>query len=143
MKDREKHTNLKRSLRKYFVEYFYDTNGIEISFDKNIAIPFLKDTSVSQWVAIHIEGREIDTINECSVILFCCCRYGTDLDVLTNTALNALIEDDGEVKTIPLYDTDDNELGKLVIFMNPIDDEMKLDDQTNFSRIPLYVKWAG
>lgn len=100
-----KERNIKSSIKKFFVDYF----GSIVSFDKTVAHPDIRDSTLTKWVLVNFKGFQRSTLAEYVVEVYCATRKdpeGDNLTKLTDELCGLFYNgtaSDGLTR-IPLYD---------------------------------------
>ena len=72
--DTSKESNVRDSIKRYFVTSLYDAEGVELTFDKYIATPNVRTKAVDRWVSINFGGMEMSVLSSLMLNIFCCTR---------------------------------------------------------------------
>ena len=67
-------SNVMDSLKKYFFDSLYTTEGKEVMFDKSLSTPDLADKSIDRWVVINFGALDMGTLSEFYLNIFVCSR---------------------------------------------------------------------
>lgn len=97
-------SNVRDSLKRYFVEKLQEAEGIPITFDRGLAAPSVQGVSAERWVSIMIGPLERDTMSSLFVDFFCCSRQdneGFALARMCDTVMGYLIADEVQNETPP------------------------------------------
>lgn len=146
-------TNVKDSLRKFFIDNLSTTSEIPLTFDKYLSVPKLQGIEVKRWVSIvfGVMLRE----DECSATfdIYCCTRSdseGMKLAQLTDTVMGYLTgTDSGDgTKRITLYRSYPSptpwvKIGGMVITRIDESGNNIAEDGTKFKILSCLIKWAG
>jgi hypothetical protein len=103
-------SNIKDSLKKYFVESLEQTEGLQVVFDKNVEnIPTVQGTPVDRWVVVIMGTPDINSpLASANVKVICCSQKDSEGFKLAQTrdAVVGYLTDpdksDG-MRRIPLY----------------------------------------
>lgn len=100
-----KERNIKSSIKKFFVDYF----GTAVTFDKTVAHPDIRDSSLTKWVLVNFKGFQRATLAEYIVEIYCATRKdpeGDNLTKLTDEVCGLLYNENASdgLTRIPLYD---------------------------------------
>jgi hypothetical protein len=146
-------SNVRDSVKKYFVDNLSRTEGIELTFDSGLSTPKIQGQNfdIDRWVAIQFGSLLTDTMSEISLDIVCCARQdgeGFKLAQLRDKVLGYLLDgtrDDGQTR-ITLYrsyaDRAWEYLGALLVFVDGESDPMTAPDGTKFKVIPCRLKWG-
>lgn len=142
-----KERNIKSSIKKFFVDHF----GSEVSFDRTVAHPDIRDSNLKRWVMINFKGFQRSNLAEYIVELQCATRQdpeGDNLSKLTDEVAGLLYDmnaTDGLAR-IPLYDsyTTPWTLLSSMIVQEIIDTAIfKLpSDETKVKILTLRIRWG-
>ena len=101
--------NLRDSLKKYFIDNLFTTEGILLSFDKQVADPSINITkSVNQWISIKMGTMNRNEMGRFDVDLYCATRQDTEgfrLAQLGDTVMGYLTDTTktDTMRRIPFY----------------------------------------
>jgi len=90
-------SNIRDSLKRYFVDNLNTTEGIPVTFDVSLSVPTLQGTAVDRWYAIGFGALGMEALSSFAVNIFCCTRRdaeGFKLAQLRDTAYEYLIDED-------------------------------------------------
>lgn len=136
---------IRRSIRKYFVDTYYTTLGIEVFFDIIERVP-----DITRWISVQVDSIDFDTMTTVYLQVFCFTRKDIDyvqLATLRDVVYEHLIDltqTDG-TKRIPLYDaawTVDPMEWALLIPGNEFE-AIELDDGTTVKIIPVSMRFGS
>ncbi len=69
-----KESNIRDSLKRYFVISLYDTEGVQVTFDRYLSTPDIRSKSVDRWVSINFGGMELSELSSHMLNIYCCTR---------------------------------------------------------------------
>ena len=72
--DSAKESNVRDSIKRYFVETLYKTDGVPLTFDKYIATPNVQGEAVDRWVSINFGDMFLSEMSTHIIELYCCTR---------------------------------------------------------------------
>lgn len=148
-------SNLKDSIKKYFVDNIYTTEGIEIGFDKSMARPKIQGqpVEVEKWVVVNSGYIDpMGTLSEHQIDVICCSRKdneGYKLAQLRDTVMGYLTDNTqtDTMRRIPFYRSYASQawtlLGALLvteIIESPRNDA---EDETKFIILTTTLRWAA
>jgi hypothetical protein len=146
-----KESNLRDSLKKYFVDSIETAGGVPVSFDKALSAPDLQGKTVDRWVNFVMGPVVLDTMSDVIFELFLCTRRdneGYKLSQLRDKVLATLVDDtsaDGR-RRITLYQSSPTtawvELGKLLVWEIIPSGDLIASDETKFKVITVILKVA-
>ncbi len=145
-------SNLRDSIKKYFVDALYTTEGIDLLFDKFLSSPKVQGNEIDKWYAIMIGEIDLGTLSEVQLDIFCCARKdaeGFKLAQLRDKVMNYLIDTsqtDGMAR-ITLYKSSATEawtnIGGMVVQILSESPQMDAEDNTKFKSITVSLRWGG
>lgn len=144
-------SNLRDSVKKYFIDTFFTAGGYKLTFDKGLAIPKIQGNEVDRWIAVQFGPIDMDTVSEFSVEIYCCTRQdpeGYRLAHLRDAIVDGLIDSDQTDgrKRIVFYQSNTNPwtaIGALIPILRPESGQMTASDGTKFKVIPVDFKWGA
>jgi len=146
-----KRINIKRSLKKYFVDNIELAQSITVTFDKSLSAPKVQGTTITNWVAIRIGSMAKGSESELQVDLYCCSRRDPEGKVLSEVVdkVTQYLSDTTKTDTmarIPFYDTSAlpwTSIGSFVITDVIDSEEMEAPDETKFVVLSCLLKWSA
>jgi hypothetical protein len=72
--DTGKESNVRDSIKKYFVDSIYTTEGVQITFDKYLSTPNVQGKAVDRWVSVNFGEMEMGYLSSHMLNIFCCTR---------------------------------------------------------------------
>ena len=112
--------NMKDSIKKYFVDNIFTTEGIALTFDKSLSVPDVaKSKRTSRWLNIDMEDLDRSYLSDLVLKVFCATRKdpeGFVLAQLTDTVMGYLTDTtktDG-MRRIPFYRSYSNQAWELL-----------------------------
>jgi len=146
-------SNIKDSLKKYFVDNIARAEGKKLTFDKAMSVPRIQgNVPADEWVSIGMEDLTLDTLSTQYLTVFCCTRKDPEyyrLAQLTDLVMGYLTDStttDG-LKRIPLYRSYPDQawtlLGAFLVTDTMISPEMEATDETKFRMITATLQWAA
>ena len=103
-----KESNIRDSLKKYFVDSLYTTEGVQVTFDRYLSTPDIRSKSVDRWVSINFGNMELSVLSYHMLNIYCCTRAdgeGFKLAQLRDKVFKYLVDSsmtDGMAR-IPFY----------------------------------------
>ena len=144
-------SNFRDSVKKYFVDNLYKTEGVELLFDKLLSTPKVQGVEVDKWVAIMIGDIDLGVMSVGTLEIYCCTKKdseGFKLAQLRDKVMKYLIDTsqtDGFAR-IPLYRSSATEVwtnvGTMLIQVDPESRQMDAEDSSKFKIIPVRLRWA-
>lgn len=138
----------KNSIKKFFVDSLYTTQGIYIEFDTEYKIPKKEGVEVDQWIVFHFDGLHYKgSVAEGRVAAYLFSRRdeeGSDLGVLRDKLLDLLIDEDatdGRAR-VGLFDTSWVKQTSMVVDIGDESKQETAKDQTKYRYANLYFKYG-
>jgi len=69
-----KESNIRDSLKKYFVDSLYTAEGVQVTFDRYLSTPNVQSKAVDRWVSINFGGMELSELSSHMINIYCCAR---------------------------------------------------------------------
>lgn len=66
--------NVRDSLKKYFIDNLYTTEGYPVTFDRSLTTPKVQGVEVEKWVSIIFGDMELETLSSFYIEIFCCTK---------------------------------------------------------------------
>lgn len=142
-------TNVRNSIKKYFVDTLSTIEAIDLSFDRSIVDPYLENTSLTKWVLVNfgrVSQQDVFSIHDFDVV--CCTRQdaeGVRLMQMVDTVQGYLYDSTqtDRLKRITLYNDAWTSIGSLLITDNVVSFQDLARDETKFVVIACAVRWAA
>jgi hypothetical protein len=144
-------SNLRDSLKKFFVDNLTTANGIAVTFDKALNAPVFQDKTVDRWVSITLGPVSLDTMSDIIFEIYICTRRdneGYRLSQLRDTVMGYLVDstkEDGKAR-IDFYQSSYSGawvlLGKLLVWDILPSGDMVASDETKFKVLTVILKVA-
>lgn len=104
-------SNIRDSVKKYFVDGLVTGKGIQVTFDKYLSTPKIQGlpAEVDKWVSIMFGEMVIDSLSYIYIDIVCCSKQdseGFKLAQVRDSVMDLLVNSDGEstsMISIPLY----------------------------------------
>ena len=87
--------NVRDSLKKFFVDSFYTTEGLQLTFDKWLSTPKVQGADVDRWISVLFGSMDLGTLSSIDVDIFSCTNMDADgfnLGQLRDKIVNYLID---------------------------------------------------
>ena len=145
--------NLKDSIKKYFVDNIYTTEGKEVMFDKSLSTPDLRNKSVDRWVVVNFGPITMGSSSDLYLNIFICSRK--DPEGFKNAQLRDVVmgyltdtEMTDCMARIPLYQSSATQEwtllpGGFIVQEVTEGDEFDIDDQTKAVQLTVRLRWAA
>jgi hypothetical protein len=144
-------SNLRDSIKKFFVDNIQTTEGVAVTFDKALNAPLITGKEVDKWVSITFGPITLDTMSDVIFEIYCCTRRdneGYKLSQLRDKVMGYLIDydmADGK-KRIDFYQSSYSGawtlLGKLLVWEILPSGDMLAADETKFKVLTVILKVA-
>ena len=140
--------NVRDSIKKYFIDNIYTTEGIAVMFDTSVSEPDLRKITMDRWLSVAFGSMGRETLSFIITDLYCCTRRdpeGFRLAQLCDTVMGYLTDIDSSdgMKKITFYQSRASgawtDLGGLVIQDIIESPENLAPDETKFKM--LNVRW--
>jgi len=150
--------NVIDSIKKYFVDNIYTTEGIAVTFDDSLSQPKVQGSpsEVDRWVGIETGDLELDTLSEFFLEIYVCTRKdneGFRNAQLRDTIMGYLVDSEGTytdgMMRIPFYRSvaggfsNWTLLGNLLIQDVIESGRMKTPDETKFKVLTVRLRFAS
>lgn len=147
-------TNVTDSIKKYFVDNLETTEGIALSFDRQVMDPAIHETrSVTRWIAINMGPIERGDMGSVVVELWCATREDPEyfrLEQLCDTVMGYLVDETktDTMRRITFYRSRQGgswtELtGALLVWKIVESDRQEGPDQTKFKLLTVTIRWTS
>jgi len=145
-------SNVMDSLKKYFFDSLYTTEGKEVMFDKSLSTPDLADKSIDRWVVINFGALDMGTLSEFYLNIFVCSR--NDAESFKNAQLRDVVMSylsdttttDG-MRRIPLYQSSATVawtlIGAFVVQEVTEGPLFEAEDMTKYRQLTVRLRWAS
>jgi hypothetical protein len=145
--------NVRDSVKRYFVENLYRTEGVQLTFDAGLSTPNVADlkAGVDKWVAIQFGEIDPNNMAEMTLDIYCCTRNdseGFKLAQLRDKVMGYLTDgtrSDGLAR-IPFYrsyaDRAWDLIGGLLVLTDTETRQMEGPDGTKYKMIPVNLRWG-
>jgi len=147
-------SNLRDSLKKYFVDHLSKTHGIALRmFDKNLSTPATQTKAIDQWVSISMGSKTRDIVSSLVLDIYCNTRKdaeGFKLSQLTDTVYQYLVDltQTDRLARIPFYQSKPKGqswvlLGALLVTDIIESDDIEGEDKTKFKILTVSLRWPA
>jgi|GEM_PF-1166121 len=69
-----KEANIRDSIKKFFVDSLYSTEGVQLTFDRYLATPNIQGHGVDRWVSINFGDLQMSELSTHTLNIYCCTR---------------------------------------------------------------------
>lgn len=147
-------TNVKDSIKRFFVDNLFRSEGRKITFDKALSAPRIQgNVPANEWISIKMGALTREVLSTQHLTVYCCTRQdpeGYKLAQLVDTVMGYLTDStmtDG-MKRIPFYRSyasQDWELLGALIVQDPVEEseEMEASDETKFKILTVILRFAS
>ena len=148
-------SNLRDSLKKYFVDNIYTGHSIELTFDRGIQAPKIQGSpsETDRWVGVVVGPLDRGTLGEFTITVFCCTRKDSEgfrLAQLTDTVMDYLSDTDQTdgMRRIPFYRSRPAPaswtlLGQLMVQDVMESGQLEAEDGTKYKALTCRLRWAA
>jgi hypothetical protein len=131
--------NVKKSVRKYFLDNLYTTAGYEVTFDMGFTPPKVQGLEKDNWYSINFIGNNNESKAEQAIDIVIASRIDPEGDVvmgMRDTLFAYLIGDGGGQRSITLYNCANPaslvSIGGMLIIPEPATGVMEAEDSTKY-----------
>lgn len=141
-------SNFKDSIKKFFVDNIYATEGVQVTFDKSLSSPKIQGQpqEVKKWVSINFGSFDVgEGLSFAEVIIIPCTRgdaEGYQLSHLRDRVVGYLT-DPGTITLWKSYPAPWERIGSMSVFIDAESEQLEAEDGTKFKRIPITLKWGS
>jgi hypothetical protein len=146
-------SNVRDSVKKYFVDNLYTLEGIDLTFDKTLATPPVSQgIATHRWVAVKFSSMNFNYFSEIYMDVICCTRQdseGYKLAQLRDTVMGYLTDIDPSdgMRRIPFYRSRATgawtSLGALLVQDISESMQMMLEDETKYKILTVRLRVAS
>ena len=142
-------TNVKKSLKKYFLYFFTTTNNVKVIYDKWLVKEYLATQTAGKWIFINFGEPIIATLSSLEVTLIACSKgdpEGVELSKLQDFIVECLTDTTSDRKIVDFYNTYTSPwtlIGGIVIKQTGGGKESLGDENVNVSVINVRAKWGA
>ena len=148
-----KESNLKDSVKRYFIESLYKTEGVHVTFDKYLSTPRIQGKAVDRWVSINFGSLAMSSMSQFILRVFPCTRSdseGFKLSQLRDKVYKYLVNADmtDGMARIPFYRSRAEGawtlLGSGIVIQDVIEgDQLDADDGTKFKEMTVRIRFSA
>jgi len=69
-----KESNIRDSIKRYFADNLYKTDGISLTFDRYLSTPNIQGHAVDRWVSINFGDMQMSELSTHVLNIYCCTR---------------------------------------------------------------------
>jgi hypothetical protein len=144
--------NVRDSIKKFFVDNIYRTEGVEVTFDTELSTPKIQGIEVDKWITINFGEFNFDNMSDYNIDVYCCTKNdseGFKLAQLRDKVMGYLTDSSkadgmGRVTLYRSYaDRPWEIIGYLMVFVETESKQMVAPDGTKFKMIPCTLKWGA
>lgn len=145
-------SNIRDSIKKYFVDNINRTEKLELLFDKFLTTPKIQGIEADKWVAVMIGDIILDTLSDVTIEIYCCTKKdseGFKLAQVRDKVMSYLIDTDQTdcAARITLYRSSATEVwtsvGSLIVRVDSESRQMDAEDNSKFKVITARLIWAA
>ncbi|GAF75526.1 unnamed protein product [marine sediment metagenome] len=144
--------NIRDSIKRYFVQNLYDTEGLEVMFDKSLSTPNLVGKAVDRWVVVNFGSMELGSSSELYLNIFVCSRQDAEGFKLAQTrdkvvgCLSDTTKTDSMAR-IPFYKSSATEawtlIGALIVPEVVEGPQFEAEDMTKYKQLTVRLFWSA
>ena len=148
-----KESNLKDSVKRYFIDSLYKTEGVHVTFDKYLSTPSVQGHKVDRWVSINFGGIAMSSMSQFILRIFPCTRAdseGFKLSQLRDKVFKYLVDADmtDGMARIPFYRSRAEGAWTLLdtgmVVQDVIEsDQLDADDGTKFKEMTVRIRFSS
>jgi len=144
--------NIRDSIKRYFVQNLYDTEGLEVMFDKSLSTPNLVDKVVDRWVVVNFGSMQLGSLSELYLNIFVCSRKDAEGFKLVQTKDKVMGYLSDTTKTdcmarIPFYRSSATEawtlIGAFVVQEVVEGPQFEAEDMTKYKQLTVRLFWSA
>ena len=72
--DSAKESNIRDSIKRYWIDNLYTTEGVQLTFDRYLSTPSIQGHTVDKWVSINFGEMELSSLSTHMLNIYCCTR---------------------------------------------------------------------
>ena len=76
--DTAKESNVRDSIKRYFVDSLHTAEGLQVTFDRYLSTPNLRSKAVDRWVSINFGNMELSELSFYMLNIYCCTRSDSE-----------------------------------------------------------------
>ena len=151
--DTARESNVRDSLKKYFVDNLNKSSGIDLLFDKGLSTPNIANKAPSKrWVSVNFGQMFREKMATQFLELYCCTRddpEGFKLCQLSDLVLGLLTDPtmNDNFKRIPLYKSSPTvawvQIGSFIVTDFTESQQFEYADLTKYKIITVTLRWAA
>src|SRR3972149_9142846 len=145
-------SNIRDSIKKYFVDNISRIEGIALLFDEYLTTPKVQGIEVDKWVSVMMGEIDLGTLSDITLEIYCCTKKdseGFKLAQVRDKVIAYLIDTtqtDGFAR-IPLYRSSATvawgNIGTMIVQIQSESRQMKAEDNSKFKVITVRLLWAA
>jgi len=146
-----KEAYVKDSLKKFFVDSFFTTEGIKLTFDKGLAVPKVQGIEIDRWISITFGSVAMSFMSSFDLDIYICTKRddeGKRLSILRDIVVGYLTDTaqtDG-MKRITLYSSHPSsawtDIGSFLVTDIIESSYFTTEDETKYKIVTARLKWA-
>ena len=145
-------SNIRDSIKKYFVDNINRTEGLALLFDKFMTTPKVQGIEVDKWVAVMIGDISLNTLSDVTLEIYCCTKKdseGFKLAQVRDNVMQYLVDTDQTdcAARITLYRSSATEawvaVGTMIVQIDSESRQMDAEDNSKFKIITVRLIWAA
>lgn len=141
--------NVKKSIRKYFLDNLYTTEGYEVTFDKGFAPPKVQGLEKDNWYSVNFISNNNENQASTSMDIVIASRVDPEGDIvmgMRDTLFAYLIGNEGGQRSITLYNCANPanlaSIGGMIIIPESASGIMEAEDGTKYIIFPIRLLYG-
>ena len=141
--------NVKKSIRKYFLDNLYTIEGYEVTFDKGFAPPKVQGVEKNDWYSINFIGNNNESKAEQDIDIVIASRVDPEGDIVINmrdVLFNYLVGAEGGQRSITLYNCANpanlTSIGGMLIIPESASGIIEAEDSTKYILLPIRLLYG-
>jgi hypothetical protein len=146
-------SNVRDSVKKYFVDNLFTAEGVQLTFDRTLTSPdIIGGDAVDKWVSVNFGYLDADSFSSMMLTIYCCTRSdseGFKLAQLRDRVMGHLTDTsqtDG-MRRITFYRSKESGawdvLGALLVQLDPESEQFEADDGTKYKMLSARLRWSS
>ena len=141
-------SSFRDSIKKFFVDNLFTTEGIDVTFDKTLSSPKIQGQphQVKKWVAIQFSDFDTNEgVSEAEIIVIPCTRQDSEGYQLTHLRDRVMgyLTDPGTITLYRTYPKPITVIGGMKVEVGVESQQLDAEDGTKFKRIPVVLRWGS
>jgi len=141
--------NVKKSVRKYFLDNLYTIDGYEVTFDKGFTPPKVQGVEKNQWYSLNFLESNNESKASQDIEIIIASRNDPEGDTvmaMRDTLFKYIVGDEGGQRSITLYNCDNPaslvSLGGMLIIPRINTGVLEAEDNTKYILFPITILYG-